>query len=171
MFEEFYIRIDEDEKKVEVDFEETGKLVKKMNEKLIAMQDSLGMKPSFVNALSFTEKIATYAMRGITKKDYKELGFDENFKEIIRFAELTSIDKPYSDAGFERFWRGFTTDFSRGWSDEDNIPNYSRLTMHVMGNVASLAKKYRDENKPDYMIDSLWSGNLVHELVGLTDPK
>jgi hypothetical protein len=43
--------------------------------------------------------------------------------------------------------------------------------MREMENAAGLAKRYRAEGKPEYMIESLWSGNLIHELIGLTDKK
>jgi len=169
MFDDFYIRIDQNEKKAEVDFKETGALVKKMNEFLVNEQGDLGLKPSMVNALMFTEKVATYAMRGVDGKEYRELGFDENFKEIVRFSELTASNRAYNEAEFEKFWNSFVSDFSKGWESEQ--PNYHRLTMRLTENVAGLAADYKKEGKPEYMIDSLWSGNLVHELVGLSDPR
>ena len=43
--------------------------------------------------------------------------------------------------------------------------------MREMESVAGLAQNYRAEGKPEYMIESLWSGNLIHELIGLTDKK
>ena len=61
-------------------------------------------------------------------------------------------------------------DFSRSYNSGGK-PAYDRLVMREMENAAGLAKKYRAEGKPEYMIESLWSGNLIHELIGLTDKK
>lgn len=161
MLKEFKIKKDGTEARV--DFKETGRLVSKVNE---ALKKDLLDGPTTKNVVSFMDKISTYAMRSVPQEKYEDLGFDEDFKEIVRFSELTANEKKYNEAEFEDFWQGFLTDFS--WSD---TPNYQRVVMHVLGNVAGLAKKYKDEGKSDSMVDSLWSGNLVHELIGLADVR
>lgn len=159
-------RISERDGTVFVDFRRASKLVEKMNKILIERQNTLGLRPSMVQALSYTEKMATYAMRELNNNDYKELAFDPGFKEMIRFAELTSSAKPYSESGFEQFYQGFMHNFSRSYK-EDGKPNYSKIVMHEIDNIVELSKKYKEENKPPYMIDSIWSGNLINELMNL----
>ena len=163
-------RISERDGNIFVDFKQASNLVAKMNEILISSQNALGIKPSMVRALSYTERMATYAMRSLDQRDYEELPFDPGFKEMVRFVELTSTGHAYSQSEFEDFYQGFLTDCSRSWSDGQK-PNYDRLVMREMTNVSELAKKYREEGKPSYMIESIWSGNLIHELIGLTDKK
>ncbi len=167
---DIYIHPNKADGTVNVDFKETCQLVAKMNQILKDSQGKIGMQPSMVHALSFTEKVTTFAMRNLSKNDYKELPFDPGFKEIVRFLELTSSPSVYSESGFERFYQGFINDCSKSWN-MDEEPDYSKTVMHEMSNVANLAKQYRDEGKSSYMIDSLWSGNLVHELIGLSDSK
>ena len=37
--------------------------------------------------------------------------------------------------------------------------------------IVNYFEQYRKDNEPRYMIDSLWSGNLNHELIGMVDPR
>ena len=166
IIENIYLRPSETGDTLYADLRETGKLTQKMSDILSEMQGSIGIKPSMVQALSFTERVATYALRNISETDYRELPFDPDFKQIVRFSEITCSPNKFSEIGFENFWSGFITAFSREWSD-DTKPDYSRLTMHVLDNIVQLAREYREEGKTDYMTDSLWSGNLVYELLEL----
>lgn len=163
-------RVSERDGSVFVDFKQASRLVTRMNEILIESQDKLGIKPSMVRALSYTERMATYAMRTLDERDFKEIPFDPGFKEMVRFVDLTSSPRKYSQSGFENFYQGFMNDFSRNYN-EGGKPAYDKLVMREMENAAGLAKKYRAEGKPEYMIESLWSGNLIHELIGLVDKK
>ena len=123
-----------------------------------------------IKALSYIERMATAAMRGISKKDYRELPFDPGFKEIVRFNELTASGKAYSEEGFEQFWSGFVSDFSKIWEDNPS-EGYVVLSRRVTARLHELAQQYKAEGKPRAMIDSLWSGNLSHELIGLVDSR
>jgi hypothetical protein len=161
-------RITERSGEVFVDFKQAAKLITKMNEILKNSQGRIGMKPSMVHALSYAERMATYAMRGVDAKDYEELPFDPGFKEMVRFAELTSSSTPYSESEFESFWNGFERDCSKSF--EEGV-DYTKLVLRVIGNASGLAKQYNNEGRPAYMIESIWSGNLVHELIGLTDKR
>ena len=153
-----------------VDFQSAGELVTRANQILAEKQGGVNLTPSFIKTLSYIERVETYAMRGISHKDYQELGFDPGFKEICRFHELTSTNRPYSEGNFEQFWRGFMTEFGRDWPN--NVTSaYGRLSQHILSDLESLAKSYNEQGAPRYMTDSLWSGNLNHELVGLTDER
>ncbi len=162
--------IEKDDGTVVVDFEDVAQMVKRANELLIETQGKTGLNPSKVRALCYVERMATEAMRGIKAKDYQELGFDPSFKEIIRFNELTSSGEKYSDIEFEDFWNKVVSDFSRSWIDNPE-EGYHVLVTRVMERTGRLAKQYVEEGKPRHMIDSLWSGNLTHELMGMRDKR
>lgn len=155
---------------VGVSFNDTARIIEKFNEYLAQHQGETCLDPKIVQSLSYMERMATYAMRGISKKDYAELAFDPGFKEICRFSELTSGNDNYSKAGFEQFWNSFVSEFSKDWPN--NIGSkYQPLVSRTRNRVGKLAESYKSQGAPRYMIDSLWSGNLNHELVGLTDER
>ena len=153
-----------------VDFAQTGELVKRANEILRDKQGELGIEPSMIETLSYIERMATYALRGIGKRDYKELPFDPAFKEMVRFRELTASPNKYDEGGFECFYQGFLVKFSKGWPDELS-EKYALLGKHIMPQITEMVKEYREEGMSESMIDSLWSGNLTHELIGLVDER
>ncbi|MDO4986695.1 MAG: hypothetical protein Q4E46_00040 [Candidatus Saccharibacteria bacterium] len=153
-----------------VQFRPATELIAKVNKTLIEKQGKTELTPDFIQAMSYVERVATYAMRSIDSADYQELGFDPGFKEICRFHELTSTNHTYSDGDFEQFWRGFTTDFGRDWPNNIH-EGYKRLSHRVLSDLQSLTLDYSRKKSPRYMTDSLWSGNLNHELIGLTDER
>ncbi len=155
---------------VGVEFNDVAKIIERFNDFLAEHQGEACLDPKIIQSLSYMERMATYAMRGISKKDYTELAFDPGFKEICRFSELTSGNDSYSKAGFEQFWNSFVSDFSKDWPN--NIGSkYQPLVSRTRNRVRKLAESYKSQGAPRFMIDSLWSGNLNHELVGLTDER
>ena len=156
--------------RVEVELKDVSAIISKLNEFLVGSQGETNLDTDIVHTLSYMERMATYALRGISEKERTELPFDPGFKEICRFNELTSSGNPYDNDGFEHFWNGFVSDCSRDWPDGVD-DNYCNLSIRVMININTLAKQYVAENAPRYMIDSLWSGNLAHEIMNLIMPR
>ena len=153
-----------------VDFKQISEIVARTNDILTDNSGRIGMRPSFVKALSYIERMSTFAIRVINGKDYRELPFDPGFKEICKFSEMTSSNEKFDERGFETFWDNFISISSKDWPDQ--IANgYQALAQRVTKRVNALAQQYRKDNEPRYMIDSLWSGNLNHELIGMVDPR
>ena len=149
-----------------VDLNQISSVAARANQLLISSQNQIGLRPSLIKALSYIEKMSTFALRNIDSKTYRELPFDPGFKEICRFNELTSSGNPYNASEFETFWNTFLTSSNQAWPDQ--VQNaYSLLAQRTINQVNDLAKQYTRENAPRYMIDSLWSGNLSRELIGL----
>lgn len=150
-----------------VDFKEVGKVVKRMNELLKERQGKTGIKPSGVKTIAFVERIATFAMRGISEKDRRELPFDSDFKEICRFAELTSQSNKYDEADFENFWNRFSQ--IKDFEDEaELLSHYQMLSSRRLAQLRNLPEKTPFLKKN---ADALWSGNLNDELLRLVDRK
>ena len=147
----------------------TINLVKRANEILINNQGKVGIDPPMVQALAYIERMATHLMRDISRKDYQELPFDSGFKEICKFNELTT-NPSFDTQEFERFWDHFVRDFSADWPTEID-KKYGVLSNRITKYIGELSSIYREENYPESFIDSIWSGNLTHELIGLTDPR
>ena len=149
-----------------VDLNQISSVAARANQLLISSQNQIGLRPSLIEALSYIEKMSTFALRNIDSKTYRELPFDPGFKEICRFNELTSSGNQYNASEFETFWNTFLTSSNQVWPDQ--VQNaYSLLAQRTINQVNDLAKQYTRENAPRYMIDSLWSGNLSRELIGL----
>ena len=154
--------------RVVVGLSDVSSIIKDINEHLWNNRNERVLDSDMIHTLSFLERMATYAVRNLSDKEYRELAFDPGFKEICKFSELTASAKPFDPGDFERFWHRFSEDFSRGWPD-DISAGYRQLTQRVTWRLNELSLQYRKEGAYRYMIDSLWSGNLDHELMGLID--
>ena len=153
---------------VHVRWGQVGQLVAYTNALLQARQGELGMRPSMVRALAYIDKMATYAMRGVSDKDWRELPYDPRFKEIVKFRDLTSGSDKFDPQSFEAYWQHFTR--IPNWPDGVQEA-YKKLSERILGQVNKMAREYNSSQYTSYMSDSLWSGNLSHELIGLVDPR
>lgn len=168
LLEQLQVHPDERTGEVYVRWGQVGQLVAYTNGLLQTRQGELGMRPSMVRALAYIDKMATYAMRGVSDKDWRELPYDSDFKEIVKFRELTSGSDKFDAQSFEVFWKHFTR--IPDWPDD--VPKaYKKLSERILGQLNKMARVYQSNQYTSYMSGSLWSGNLSHELIGLIDPR
>lgn len=153
---------------VHVSWRQVGELVAYTNQLLQSKQGEIGLRPSMVQALAYIDKMATYAMRGVSDRDWRELPYDPHFKDIVKFRELTSSADRFHEYSFEVFWQSFT--HIPNWPDGVQDA-YRKLSQRVLTQVNKMAKSYNSNRYTAYMTESLWSGNLNHELIGLTDTR
>lgn len=151
------------------DFDEVGTLVQYMNEYLVTHQGEYASTDRLmVEAVSFTERAATYAMRNLMERDRQELLYDPRLEEYVRFNDLTFGYDEYSEGNFEDFWLGVQNLPLDSTGDVGT--HYGKIQVHVLEQLNKLAKKYNSEMRSN-LVPSLWSGNLAHELIGLTEPR
>ena len=150
-----------------VNWKATGALVSYLNNYLVSHQGQNGLSPSQMRAIIYAERAATIAMRSISQKDWRELFYDPTFKEIVKFRELTGSYDNFSEDNFEQFWNSFTN-IPIETSDSEKALQYGKLVNRINTQLSKLTKFYKESGKEDYIGD-LWSGNLTHELIGLTD--
>ncbi len=155
-----------------VEVSEIGDLIAYVNQKLQAETGQYSCDTSLVRALSYTERLATFAMRRVEEKDRRELFYDPTFKEIVKFRDLISSDDAFDSRKFEMFW----SDFSNipADADEEQISaQYGKLSMHIFEQLNKLAVRSSREHGgySKRRIMALWSGNLNHELLGLVDSR
>ena len=167
LIQNMHLDINKQSGKVYVDFKEVGKVVKRMNELLKEHQGKTGIKPSEIKVIAFIERVSTFAMRGISKKDRSELPFDSDFKEMCRFAELTSQSNKYDEVDFENFWNRFSR--IKDFEDEAELmSHYQMLSSRRLAQLRNLPEKTPFLKKN---ADALWSGNLNDELLRLVDKR
>jgi hypothetical protein len=178
LLEQLDVRPNERTGEVHVNWNQVGELVRYTNDLLRTRQGQIGMRPSMIAALAYIEKIATYSMRGVGRKDWQELPYDPHFKEICRFRELVSSADGYSENDFENFWNGFSRvpypeeGYSRLAPDYTVLrEHYRRLQTRTLRKIDGLAKMYISNPHTAYLTGALWSGNLNHEIVGLVDER
>lgn len=168
LLENLSIRADETTGEVHVDWKQTGELVKYINDSLIQHQGDTGIRPSMISAVSYAEKMATHAMKDISRKDWHELPFDPEFKEFVRLQELIGSNDSYDERRFDGFYDGLVREMSKDFDSDDVArETYSKLQHHILQNLRGLAVKYNSNPNTLYRAGSLWSGNLAHELIGL----
>jgi len=168
LLEQLQVHPNERTGEVHVRWGQVGQLVAYANELLQARQGEIGMRPSMVKALAYIDKMATYAMRGVSNKDWRELPYDPHFKEIVKFRDLTSGSDKFDAQSFEAFWKDLTK--IPNWPDGVQEA-YKKLSQHILGQLNKMARAYNSNQYTSYMSGSLWSGNLSHELTGLVDPR
>ncbi len=169
LMEAVKIRVNPENGKIRADWQSVGGLVKHANDWLVAMQEKYGIFADNMEAIAFTERAATFALRNVTEKQRGELAYDENFKEMVRFQELIGSFENYDDRKFEEFYERFRS-MQNEQSAERGYEGFAYLQRRILENSRGLAKEYRKEGNPERAM-RMQSGNLLHELVGLTDMR
>lgn len=115
--------------------------------------------------------MSTYALRGTKSKETKELVFDPNFKELVRFSQLTS-SIGYNENDFEEQYNQVMRKVGEAYKEDkidDSIAveGYRILSQNILQNVQALGKKYSSKSTTKRFSEAIWSGNLSDELIGL----
>lgn len=163
--------INEQTGEVRIDINEVGAVVTAINELILKNRDKQGIYPSTVSAIAFLDKMSTYALRGATSKETKELIFDPNFKEIVRFSQLTS-SIGYNENDFEEKYNQVLRKVGEAYKEDridDSIvaEGYRILSQNILQNMQALGKKYASKSTTKHFSEAIWSGNLSDELIGL----
>jgi hypothetical protein len=157
---------------VVVSWAQLGELLTYINQDLLRRQQehAVGLRPSLVKAISYAEKMATYAIRQIDAKNWLELPYDPVFKEIVKFRDLISSADDFSERDFEAFWQKFASlPMETAEDPSQTSQNYRLLAEHILKQLYQLAGKYGANQNTKFRVASLWSGNLNHELLYLTE--
>lgn len=150
---------------ITADIKQVGELVGYMNQQLQGLQGNLGMWPSMMKAIAWTERVATYAMRGISAKEWRELPWDANFREIIKFQNLTMCKEKFNEDEFEGFWQEMRSVAAENYP-KNVEKGYTMLQLRVAEQMGRLGGDYVKRGMAR-RATALRSGNLVHELIML----
>ena len=156
---------------IRVGMKEVSEAVKAMNGLIRQNYGRQGIFPSTVSAIVFLDKMSVYALRSLSGKDLEELAFDDGFKEIVRFSQLTS-SMGYSESDFESRYRRVVERISEAYG-KDGVDRgiisdgYRFLGQDILRNMQALGKHYAMNKVTARFQDAIWSGNLNDELIGL----
>ena len=158
---------------VKVDLSEVGPAVSYMNELIRNNLGKQGIHPTIAEAISYLDKMSAFAVRGFEEKKIPEIAFDPQFKEIVRFAQLTS-STGYSEPAFEAKYAEIIRKSSEAYGGDSINTDMARdamtgLHQWIAGNSGDLAKKYASKEATKRFSDAVWSGNLNDELIGLRE--
>ena len=144
LMEEVGLRRNPENGSMRADWQSVTNLVTYTNAWIIEHQGKYGLDPVRIEAITFAERAATYALRNVTERERLELPYDEGFKEIVKFQELTgSGDSKFNLEEFEIFWSRFQN--VRMDNLDDLKAHYWRLFEREADKLGRLERKYQDE--------------------------
>ncbi|MDD3190813.1 MAG: hypothetical protein PHI66_03940 [Candidatus Pacebacteria bacterium] len=136
-----------------------------INEKLEEMmQDKeVGIGPNMIMAIAWLERCGYDFLKKMTYEDQQGAHKASWFHSILRFQELTASLKQFNEEEFN----GFISELS---GLENSKDAYKFVANRMLINTKELAKVYSKTSK-SFMVGALWSGNITHELIDMTDLK
>jgi hypothetical protein len=133
------------------------------NSRLLAMMQrgEIGMEPNMILALAYLDNKGFQALQKLKHEDQQGAYKQGWFYSVLRFQELTATSSEYNEDEFQRFVNQVAT-------SESALAAYRLIAQRELENASKLAHIYKasgNENR----VGALWSGNITHELIGLTD--
>lgn len=123
----------------------------------------IGIEPNTVIAISWLERRAFKILQGLTYEE-QQLTYKQTwFESILKFNELANSTRDFDKDEFTQFMQIVKTSPSAQTA-------YKLISLRVLTGLKALADVYKSRGKGIF-VGSLWSGNVAHELIGLTDPR
>ena len=163
--------VNEQTSELEVSIDDLAEVLDVMNRHLLENQGQRTLFPSTISAVAYIDKLSAAALKNCSKKAWREIAFDPAFKEMLRFSQLT-MGGGYSENEFERMYSKFTQKASEAFK-EDRIDDqkiaeaYGIVRTQSLKNAEAVANEFSDNPHLEYLSKAVWSGNLMHELIGL----
>lgn len=127
----------------------------------IMQKGEVGIGPNHILAFSWLERKGFEALQGLSYEGQMEAYGQGWFHSILRFQELTWSPGNYDEGEFQQF-------LSQVSSAKNPNEAYSLISQRELSHINKLAEKHKALGRED-RVDALWSGNIAHELIGLTD--
>lgn len=165
LIESVEIWTDPEDGRVKVDWQQAGDLVKCLNDILLEKQNNIGLRPTFIAAVSFTKRLVTQALTSLTAEDRLEMPFDQTFKEILKFRELTLAPDKFDAVGFEKFWKKFSdVNLEDVFSMRES---YQLLAQRLLSQLNKLSARYLQNPHTAHLVQEVWHDGLVYEICQL----
>lgn len=132
-------------------------LINQMNEQAI------GILPNTLIAIGWIEQRTKEMLQSMSYEDQQAAYKQEWFTEIVKLEELLYSREMFDQTDFDRFIISLRESSSP-------FDAYKLISSRMYPSLRELAEKYKQEGKEE-RVGTLWSGNLVHELINLTEHK
>lgn len=132
-----------------------------LNELLSEMyrDNTVGIDPTIIECVSWLQQKQYQVMQDLSYEDQIKASEKVWLIDFLRSHELThNID--FNEEDFDNFIDSL--------ANRNDKSVYISISRRILTQVQKLADKYAAIGKKDW-VDSLWSGNLTHELIGLVD--
>lgn len=163
---EIEIWSDPDDGQTKVDWQQVGELIKCLNGILLEKQGNIGLRPSFVSTINFAHTLAARTLAGLTSGDRLEMPFDDTFKEILKFRELTIAPAKFDSAGFEKFWKKFSA------VDPEDVfgmrASFKLLHERTLTQLKQLSSVYLRNPHTAHLVEGIWQNKLIQQICRLT---
>lgn len=126
------------------------------------LEKKIGIEPNMILALAFIERKVFAYLQKLTYEDQTGLYKKPWFIELMKFQELTNSTE-YNSEDFNKFMQELET-------SKSSEAAYKLISNRVVWHITDLAKIYKATAKHD-ISGALWSGNVSHELIGISDWK
>lgn len=134
-----------------------------VNDQLVRLmaKGEIGIEPNHILVLSWLERRGFEVLQNMKYEEQQGAYKQEWFASLLRFQELTTSASQVDETAFQSFLGEL--------KNSSSVDAYKILAAHVLRNVNILARNYQTKGMTDTGV--LWSGNITHELIGLTDFK
>ena len=167
------VSVNKETGELEVSINDLSKILNIINQYLIKNQRQRTLYPSTISAITYIDKLSASSIKNLSKKDWQEVAFDPTFKEMLRFSQLTMSDG-YSEEEFERTYSSFIHRAGEAFeedevNDEKISEAFTILQTQILKNTKAVAGEFSNNQNLKYLAKAVWSGNLTHELIGLSE--
>ena len=166
------VPINEQTGEMYIELKDLSNVLNVINKHLIENQGKRTLYPTTIAAIAYIDKLSTAVLKNLSKKDWQEIAFDPTFKEMLRFSQLT-MSKEYKPKVFEAFYSNVIKKageaFGEDSVDDESISGAFKIVQNqTLKNVQAIAASFSHEEGREYLASAVWSGNLAHELIGLS---
>lgn len=133
-----------------------------MTDGLLRMENSheIGIEPNHIIALTWIAEQGFKVLQKLTYEDQVGVYKKPWFASILKFQEVTATLHGFNPEKFNALITSM--------KELNHQQAYLLITTHALDNIAELAEHYIAKGQPT---GTLMSGNIAHEIVGLTDPR
>lgn len=138
------------------------KLLSKINEdlELKMSKEEIGIEPNYIMLLSWLEQECFHQLQRINFEEQTSTYKQDWFISVLNFNELINSFDCFNQQKFNEF-------IEKIKKSPSSEAAYKLISERVAEQAYKLAKDYKQKGKKDS--GTIWSGNIVHELIGLTD--
>lgn len=167
------VPINEQTGELRIELKDLKDILNIINTYLIENRGKRTLYPSTIAAVTYIDKLSATVLKNLSKEEWQEIAFDPTFKEMLRFSQLT-MSGEYDQDNFETYYSYLIKKAGKAFG-EDEVDDeavskaFGIVQSQTLKNTEAVAKSFSNEQGREYLASAVWSGNLTHELIGLSE--